>query len=233
MTTATGICVWASGSIWASSFVAYSDERIKHIDGRSDAARDLSMLLGIEVTDYTFSNGVVGKLVTYNMEERQRVKFGPDFAGSKQLDTTKIDDAVLALLYLGLHDGARAWKGFDWEAMNRLHEKAYITGPRGKAKSVVFTEEGLERAKRLLYRGLSGASMTDKTGWTASCLVWQDDTRHPHNRGQVILAGPRACGATGRRSPCGARRMRCSGRSSLRRALRSRRRARTARASRH
>jgi hypothetical protein len=67
-----------------------------------------------------------------------------------ELDTDKIDDAVLALLYLGLHDGARAWKGFDWEAMNRLHEQGYITDPRGKAKSVVFTEEGLERAKRLL-----------------------------------------------------------------------------------
>ncbi|HKB35155.1 MAG TPA: DUF6429 family protein [Gemmataceae bacterium] len=51
------------------------------------------------------------------------------------LDTDKIDDAVLALLYLGLHDGARAWKGFDWEAMNRLHERGYITDPRGKASS--------------------------------------------------------------------------------------------------
>jgi len=67
-----------------------------------------------------------------------------------ELDTDKIDDAVLALLYLGLHDGARAWKGFDWDAMNRLHEQGYITDPRGKAKSVVFTEEGLERAERLL-----------------------------------------------------------------------------------
>jgi hypothetical protein len=66
------------------------------------------------------------------------------------LDTKKIDDAVLALLYLGVHDGARAWKGFDWEAMNRLHEKGYISEPRGKAKSVVFTEEGLERALVLL-----------------------------------------------------------------------------------
>ncbi len=66
-----------------------------------------------------------------------------------ELDTNKIDDAVLALLYLGLHDGARAWKGFDWGAMDRLHEQGFITNPRGKAKSVVFTEEGLERAECL------------------------------------------------------------------------------------
>jgi Domain of unknown function (DUF6429) len=67
-----------------------------------------------------------------------------------ELDKDKIDDAVLALLYLGLHDGARAWKGFDWDAMHRLHEKGYIADPRGKAKSVAFTKEGLQRAERLL-----------------------------------------------------------------------------------
>ena len=66
------------------------------------------------------------------------------------LDDDKIDRAVLALLYLGVHDGARAWKGFDWDAMNRLHERGFITDPRGKAKSVVFTEEGLAEARKLL-----------------------------------------------------------------------------------
>ncbi len=67
-----------------------------------------------------------------------------------ELDDDKIDRAVLALLYLGLHDGARAWKGFDWDALNRLHEQGFISNPRGKAKSVVFTEEGLSEARRLL-----------------------------------------------------------------------------------
>ena len=66
------------------------------------------------------------------------------------LDNQKIDEAVLALLLLGIHDGSRAWKGFDWESMNRLHEKGYISDPRGKAKSIVFTEEGLRQAQRLL-----------------------------------------------------------------------------------
>ncbi len=40
-----------------------------------------------------------------------------------EIDEEKIDEAVLALLYLTLHDGGRAWKSFDWDAMNRLHEK--------------------------------------------------------------------------------------------------------------
>ena len=70
-------------------------------------------------------------------------------------DADKVDEAVLALLYLTLHDGARAWKSFDWEAMNRLYEKGYISNPVGKTKSVVFTEEGLGEAERV-FRQLFG-----------------------------------------------------------------------------
>ncbi|HSK11521.1 MAG TPA: POTRA domain-containing protein, partial [Vicinamibacterales bacterium] len=49
--------------------------------------------LSIEVTDYQFPNGVIGKLVAYNMEERQRVKI-VDYVGSKKLDQTKIDEKL-------------------------------------------------------------------------------------------------------------------------------------------
>jgi hypothetical protein len=72
------------------------------------------------------------------------------------IDTDRIDRAVLALIYLGLHDGCRAWKGFDWAAMDRLHGKGPISDPVGKAKSVVFTEEGLREAERL-FRELFAA----------------------------------------------------------------------------
>jgi hypothetical protein len=65
------------------------------------------------------------------------------------LDTDKIDDTALALLYLTLHDGDRAWKGFAWSVLGRLHEKGMIYDPVGKVKSVVFTPEGQERAKEL------------------------------------------------------------------------------------
>ena len=67
-----------------------------------------------------------------------------------KLDTERIDQVVLALLSLGLHDGTRAWKSFDWDAMARLHEKGYISDPRGQAKSIAFTDDGLKESKRLL-----------------------------------------------------------------------------------
>ncbi len=68
------------------------------------------------------------------------------------IDTDKIDDAVLALLLIGRHEEWRAWKGFDWDAMDRLHEKGFISNPAGKAKSVVFTQEGLKRSEALFAK---------------------------------------------------------------------------------
>jgi outer membrane protein insertion porin family len=49
--------------------------------------------LSIDVRDYAFANGTVGKIVVYNMEERQRVKI-VDYVGSKQVESTKIDEKL-------------------------------------------------------------------------------------------------------------------------------------------
>lgn len=68
------------------------------------------------------------------------------------IDEKKIDEAVLALLYLTLHDGVRAWKSHDWDALGRLHEKGLIDNPVGKAKSVVLTQEGLQESERLFQQ---------------------------------------------------------------------------------
>ncbi len=67
-----------------------------------------------------------------------------------EINTDKIDEAVLALLILGLHgqhEEDRAWKSFDWGALDRLHERGLISDPVGKAKSVRFTQEGRQAAE--------------------------------------------------------------------------------------
>jgi hypothetical protein len=74
-----------------------------------------------------------------------------------EYDYGKIDECTLALLYLVTYDreenlGARAWKSFDWETMNRLHEKGFISDPKGRAKSVVLSEEGFRKAEELFHR---------------------------------------------------------------------------------
>jgi len=65
------------------------------------------------------------------------------------IDTAAIDDAVLALLYLALHDHNLAWKSFDWDALNRLHERGLIGDPVNKTKSVILTDDGLRESERL------------------------------------------------------------------------------------
>ena len=71
----------------------------------------------------------------------------------------KIDDAVLALLYLTrFTEGAgefavtRAWKAHDWDILDRLHEKGMIGETKNKNKSVVFTEAGKKQAEALFQR---------------------------------------------------------------------------------
>jgi hypothetical protein len=66
------------------------------------------------------------------------------------LDESKIDEAVLGLLYLTSFEEygtARAWKGHDWDALSRLHAQGLIEDPRNRNKSVVFTSDGFARAK--------------------------------------------------------------------------------------
>ncbi|AJD42957.1 hypothetical protein C9413_06595 [Rhizobium sp. SEMIA 4085] len=65
------------------------------------------------------------------------------------ISTRKIDDAVLALLWLTLHDGRRGWKSFDWDATDRLFKKGLIGDPASKTKSLILTHEGLQRAEEL------------------------------------------------------------------------------------
>jgi hypothetical protein len=88
-----------------------------------------------------------------------------------EYDRDKVDEMVLALLYLtSFEDGPtlRAWKGMDWEALNRLHEKGCIGNPRSKAKSVVLTEEGAARSKALFekYFKFNPAPPLTRTGST-------------------------------------------------------------------
>jgi hypothetical protein len=68
-------------------------------------------------------------------------------------DAEKVDEAVLAFLYLTLHDdGTRARIGFDWDTLSRLHAKGLISNPVGREKSVVLTDEGLRASERLFEK---------------------------------------------------------------------------------
>jgi hypothetical protein len=65
-----------------------------------------------------------------------------------EYDQDKVDEAVLALLYLTLHQPGPylAWKGFEWAVLDQLHAKGMIDDPKNKNKSVALTDAGVADA---------------------------------------------------------------------------------------
>ena len=79
----------------ANRWVPY-DEKIEAImlsDFKRLWATNFLDDLVAETHDYVFSNGVIGKVILYNMEERQRVKI-VDYVGSKKVEQSKIDEEL-------------------------------------------------------------------------------------------------------------------------------------------
>lgn len=69
-----------------------------------------------------------------------------------EYDDKRIEDAVLALLATFSSEHGNAWKGFDFEVMNRLHEHGFIGNPVNRKKSIWLTEQGLERGRQIAGR---------------------------------------------------------------------------------
>jgi outer membrane protein insertion porin family len=80
-----------SEGVW----VSYDDTSEKTIEEDFHRLWNTNFLdnLFVEANDYKFPNGTIGKVITYNMEERQRVKI-VDYVGSKKLETSKIDEKL-------------------------------------------------------------------------------------------------------------------------------------------
>lgn len=71
------------------------------------------------------------------------------------MNREKLHEVALALLSLTLHsDGlhTRAWKGLDWDLMDALCDRGWIHDPKGKAKSVVLTDEGVRLAQEFFEK---------------------------------------------------------------------------------
>ena len=67
-----------------------------------------------------------------------------------EIDEEKLVEIALAILWLGAHGdklGVRAWKGMDWDLTDLLFEKGWISDPKGKAKSVVLSDNAVDLAE--------------------------------------------------------------------------------------
>jgi hypothetical protein len=90
------------------------------------------------------------------------------------INTAAIDDAVLALLFLTVHDDNRAWKNFDWDALNRLHDRGLIGDRVNKAKSVIFTDAGL-RESECLFKQYFVDTCRGTDRYTQVCLPFRQN----------------------------------------------------------
>jgi len=101
------------------------------------------------------------------------------------IDPDRIDDAVLALLHLTLHDETRAWKGFDSDALGRLHRKGMIDDPAGESKLVALTGEGLQRSKQLfeaMFARQSAAKPSSGVSAQGTPVGKEQPSKYPHVR---------------------------------------------------
>lgn len=75
-------------------------------------------------------------------------------------DHLRAADFALALMYLTLHDGVRAWKGISWDVLDDLFDRGLISDPKTSAKSIILTDEGLARARALFEQFLASNEPT-------------------------------------------------------------------------
>jgi hypothetical protein len=100
------------------------------------------------------------EVFTSNLRQRI-IPWTRNGGGHMQYDEAKIDEVVLAVLYLTAweeHGLTRAWKGVDRDASNRLYQRGFIGNPKNKNKSVVFSNEGLALARASAERLFSSGS---------------------------------------------------------------------------
>lgn len=72
-----------------------------------------------------------------------------------EYDQNKVDEMVLALLYLNssrTQYGTRAWKGMNLAVLDRLFKKGYISDPKAKTLSLDLTEAGARLSKDLFLK---------------------------------------------------------------------------------
>jgi hypothetical protein len=112
------------------------------------SAAELNLRATKEFFGSLISDAMWGPLSEGCPEEQGLLISTPYRGTAMKRNQQKVEEAVLAVLWLTLHSEAEAWKTIDWDTMDRLHQRGFISNPARRAKSVVFTDEGLAEAER-------------------------------------------------------------------------------------
>jgi hypothetical protein len=105
------------------------------------------------------------------------------------IDTDRIDDAVLALLRLTLHDENRASRALEGDALGRLQQKGLIDGLADE-KSVTLTDDGLQRSKRLFEAMFTGQAVAKSSPEASRAPVGTEQPpKYPHIKVKLVDLG--------------------------------------------
>jgi hypothetical protein len=69
---------------------------------------------------------------------------------TNDINKERILEGALAIISLSLHEEDRVWKGFDWDILDDMHKKGWISDPVTKTKSVCLSDEGAKLAQEYL-----------------------------------------------------------------------------------
>ena len=67
----------------------------------------------------------------------------------EETNPAKLEETILALPGVFEFENGRVWKRYDFDVMEVLHKKGYISTPRGRTESIYLTETGMDLAKEL------------------------------------------------------------------------------------
>jgi len=102
---------------------------------------------------------------------------GSLYAMPRDIDQDMVDQAVLALLSLGRHEGDRTWKAFDWDTMNRLHPEGVHHRPGRQGEVGTFYRGRPARIGAAFRRSLSAASTRAESGLHPSTILSSSTVR--------------------------------------------------------
>lgn len=82
-----------------------------------------------------------------------------------EYDKDQVDEMTMALIFLVTTregEGGRAWKGFDWKILERLHQRGWLAQPQIKSLSLEITAEGMAKGQECFEKycrraGMAGA----------------------------------------------------------------------------
>jgi hypothetical protein len=80
-----------------------------------------------------------------------------------KLDDQRIVECSLAIIGLTLHEDDRVWKGFDWDVLDEMYRKGWISDPVNKNKSVYLTKEGLKNVQKFQKKYFAQSPQSSKT----------------------------------------------------------------------